>query len=148
LSEAPRGSTLYTREHTWAEMTPEGHVKVGLSSHICTCKGLREIVHVWADTPGERVRKMEPFGVVETLRLILDLYAPVSGRLRRLNEKVVDEPLKISEDPYGSGWIAEIEPTNLEGEVKDLLSPARYERYCRELCLDCPKKNCTCMSTL
>ena len=133
---------LFTREHTWAEMTPEEHVRVGLSDYICTCKDLREIVRVWTETIGESVKRMEPLGVVETWRFVFDVYAPVSGRLIELNGKIMDNPSIISEDPYGSGWIVEIEPTNLTNEIKGLLNSAEYEQYCKELCLACPKKNC------
>jgi glycine cleavage system H protein len=139
---------LYTREHTWAETTPEARVRVGLSDYICTCKELREIVHVWTETIGGRVKQMEPLGVVETWRFVLDIYAPVSGRLIELNGKIMDNPSIISEDPYGSGWIAEIEPTNLENEIKGLLSSMEYEQYCNELCLACPKKNCPLSSSV
>jgi len=91
---------------------------------------------------------MKPFGVAETWSFLLDIYAPVSGRLKRLNRKIIDNPYLVSQDPHGSGWIAEIEPTNLEDEVKNLLTFMEYERYCSKLCLVCPKKTCTLLINL
>ena len=139
---------LYTRAHTWAKITPQGHVKVGLTDYICICKHLKEITYVWTEPVGKRVRQMKPFGVAETWNFLLDICAAVSGRLKRINRKIIDNPYIISQDPYGSGWIAEIEPTNLEDENKNLLSFTEYERYCSKLCLVCPKKTCTLLVNL
>jgi len=134
---------LYTREHTWAEMVTTESVRVGVSDHICICKDLKKLapsVHTLAI--GEKILQREPFGAVLTRFAHIDLYAPVSGRLKRLNKQVLEEPWIISEDPYGIGWIAEIEPTNLEEEIKVLLDSKQYLLACIEQCLDCPKKNC------
>jgi len=134
---------LYTREHTWAEMVTTESVRVGVSDRVCICKDLKK----WAPNVrtvaiGEKIGQMEPFGAVLTRFTHIDLYAPVSGRLKRLNRKVLDEPWIISEDPYGIGWIAEIEPTNLQEEIKGLLDFKQYLLFCIEQCLDCPQKNC------
>jgi len=134
---------LYTREHMWAEMITTENVRVGLSNHICICKDLRRLApNVHTVAIGEKIGQMEPFGAVLTRFAHVDLYAPVSGRLKRLNRLVLDEPWIISEDPYEMGWIAEIEPTNLEEEIKGLLDSKQYLLACIEQCLDCPKKNC------
>jgi len=138
----------YTRAHTWAKATSQGNIKVGLSDYICICKHLKEITYVWTESVGKRVRRMEPVGVVETWSFLLDICAPVSGRLKRINEGIIDDPSVISQDPYGYGWIAEIEPTNLEDEVRHLLNFPEYERYCSKLCLVCSKKNCTLLINL
>ncbi|RLI46813.1 glycine cleavage system protein H [Candidatus Bathyarchaeota archaeon] len=146
-TEYKEKSRLYTRAHTWAKITPQGYVKVGLSDYICLCKHLKGITYVWTESVGKKVRQMKPFGVVETWNFVLDIHAPISGRLERINRRVIDNPHIISQDPYGSGWIAEIKPTNLE-EIKNLLNFMEYERYCSKLCLVCPKKNCTLLINL
>ena len=87
---------------------------------------------------------MEPFGVLEAWRFMFDLYAPFSGLLKALNQEIIENPSLIGEDPYGSGWIAEIEPAKPEEEAKALLNSAQYTKYFAELCLACPKKNCKC----
>jgi glycine cleavage system H protein len=72
---------------------------------------------------------MEPFGVAETWMFMFDLYAPVSGKIAEVNEKLKDDPRIINEDPYAKGWIVEIEPKNslvLEQELKNLLSAREY----------------------
>jgi glycine cleavage system H protein len=66
---------------------------------------------------------MEPFGVAETWMFMFDLYAPVSGKIVKVNENLKDKPHLVNEDPYGEGWIIEIKPKNsmtLEEELKRL----------------------------
>ena len=144
--EKERKSILYTSRHTWAKVTSQGHVRVGLCDFLLICKQLREITHVTTESIGDIVRQMDPLGAIETWNFILDIYAPVSGRLKKLNERIRDDPHIIVEDPYGSGWIAEIDPINLEEEIKNLLSFVKYEEHCKELCCGCPKKNCVLSS--
>jgi len=141
-----RKGMLYSREHTWAETTSQNRVKVGICNFPLICKQIRRITHVWTESIGEKVKQMESFGTIEAWNLILDIHAPVSGRLKRLNGRVKDDPHVIVQDPYGSGWIAEIDPTNLDGEIKNLLRFMKYEEHCKELCFGCPKKNCTLCS--
>lgn len=145
LEEKKRG-ILCTREHTWAVAPSQTRVKVGLCDFQIICKQIREITHVWTESIGEKVKQMEPFGTIETWNLILDLYAPVSGTLKKINGRIRDDPSIIVQDPYGSGWIAEIDPINLKDEIKNLLSSMKYEEYCKELHSRCPKKNCTLSS--
>jgi glycine cleavage system H protein len=147
-SEYTAKSKLYTRAHSWAKITPKGHVKIGLTDYICVCKHLKEITHVWIESAGKRVRRMEPFGVVETWNSLLDICAPVSGRLKRINRRIITNPSIMSQDPHGAGWVAEIKPTNLEDDVENLLSFMEYERYCGKVCLVCPKKSCTLLINL
>lgn len=132
---------LYTRKHTWSEITPVGYAKVGVSDFVCGCK-LTEIIRVWTEDIGKPVKQMEPFGVVESWRFTFDLCAPFSGQLKALNKETLENPSMIGEDPHGSGWIAEIEPAEPEKEAKTLLKSEEYTIYCKELCLACPKKNC------
>jgi glycine cleavage system H protein len=136
-------SELVEEEHTWAEIATTENIRVGLSNHLCTCKGLKKLapnVHTLAI--GEKIGQLEPFGDVLTRFNHIDLYAPVSGRLKRLNRKVLGKPWIISEDPYEMGWITEIESTNLEDEIKGLLDFKQYLLACMEQCIECPKKNC------
>ena len=130
MSETER--RLYTQKHMWVKITSEGNVRVGLSDYACDCRELRIIAHCRTEGVGEEVRAGEPFGIVETWVFMFDLYAPVSGRIRKVNKRVMDEPYVINEDPYGSGWIVEIEPTNLEKELRDLLSSGQYVQYCEQ----------------
>ena len=99
---------LYTPKHTWAQITPQGNIRVGVSDYAQ--KHLRGIANVLTESVGKEISKMEPLGVAETWMFMFDLYAPVSGKIVKINENLKDEPRTINEDPYGEGWIVEIKP--------------------------------------
>jgi len=125
---------LYTPKHTWAQITPEGNVRVGVSDYAQ--RHLKGIANIITEPVGKEIAKMEPFGVAETWMFIFDLYAPVSGKIVKFNEKLKDKPYLVNEDPYGEGWIIEIKPKNsltLEEELKSLLSSREYNKWVSKL---------------
>ncbi len=125
---------LYTTEHMWAAVTPEGNVRVGLSDHAQM--RLKGIAGIWTDPIGCEVKKEEPFGVIETWMFMFDLYSPVSGKIIKINKVLQDEPSTINEDPHQIAWIAEIKPNNLirlEEELRDLMRPHQYKVWVSKL---------------
>jgi glycine cleavage system H protein len=125
---------LYTPKHTWAQITPEGNIRVGISDYAQ--KHLKGLAHILTENTAKEVEKMTPFGVAETWMFMFDLYAPVSGKIVRINEKLNDKPHIVNEDPYGEGWIAEIKPKNslvLEEELKSLLGSREYNKWVSKL---------------
>ncbi|MEM0006678.1 MAG: glycine cleavage system protein GcvH [Candidatus Bathyarchaeia archaeon] len=125
---------LYTPKHTWAQITPEGNIRVGVSDYAQ--RHLKGIANIMTEPVGKEVAKMEPFGVAETWMFMFDLYAPVSGKIVKINEKLKDKPYLVNEDPYGEGWIVEIKPKNsltLEEELKSLLSSREYNKWVSKL---------------
>lgn len=125
---------LYTPKHTWAQVTPEGNIRVGLSDYAQ--RHLKGIARIMTEAVGKEINTMEPFGVAETWMFMFDLYAPVSGKIVKINRKLENEPNLINEDPYGEGWIIEIKPKNsltLEQELKSLLSAREYNKMVSKL---------------
>lgn len=125
---------LYTPKHTWAQITPEGNIRVGVSDYAQ--RHLKGIAHVMTEPEGKEINKMEPFGVAETWMFLFDLYAPVSGKIVKINTDLKNELHLINEDPYGEGWIAEIKPNNsivLEEELKTLLGAREYNKWVTKL---------------
>ncbi|MEM1566159.1 MAG: glycine cleavage system protein GcvH [Candidatus Bathyarchaeia archaeon] len=125
---------LYTPKHTWAQITPEGNIRVGVSDYAQ--RHLKGIASIMTEPVGKEVAKMEPFGVIETWMFMFDLYSPISGKIVKFNEKLKDKPYLINEDPYGEGWIVEIKPKNsltLEEELKGLLSSREYNKWVSKL---------------
>jgi len=119
---------LYSRNHMWAMVTPEGNVRIGLSDYAQT--RLSGIAAIQTDSVGSEVRKEEPFGVVETWMFMFDLYSPVSGKIIKINRILQEEPSIINEDSHEIPWIAEIKPSNiitLEEELKDLAGLNQYK---------------------
>jgi glycine cleavage system H protein len=125
---------LYTPKHTWAQITPEGNIRVGVSDYAQ--RHLKGIANIMTDPVGKEIAKMEPFGVAETWMFMFDLYSPVSGKIVNVNEQLKDKPYLINEDPYGEGWIIEIKPKNsltLEEELKSLLGSREYNKWVSKL---------------
>jgi len=125
---------LYSPNHMWAMVTPEGNVRLGLSDFAQT--RMDGIVRIQTDHVGSEVEKEKPFGNVETWMFEFDLYSPVIGKITKINEAVKNEPFMISRDPYKAGWIAEIKPDNLimlEEELRDLMRPDQYKTWVSKL---------------
>ena len=125
---------LYTPKHTWAQITPEGNIRVGVSDYAQ--RHLKGIASIMTESVGKEIAKMDPFGVAETWMFMFDLYAPVSGKIVKVNEQLKDKPYLVNEDPYGEGWIIEIKPKNsltLEEELKSLLSSREYNKWVSKL---------------
>jgi glycine cleavage system H protein len=125
---------LYTPKHTWAQITPEGNIRIGISDYAQ--KHLKGLAHILTDNVGKEVERMTPFGVAETWMFMFDLYAPISGKIAKVNENLNNNPHIVNEDPYGEGWIAEIRPSNsliLEEELKNLLGSREYNKWVSKL---------------
>ncbi len=125
---------LYTPKHTWAQVTPEGNIRVGLSDYAE--RHLKGIVQIHTDQANKETNKLEPFGAIETWMFMFDLYAPVSGKIVKVNEDLKNNLRLINEDPYGKGWIAEIKPNNsatLEEELGSLMAAREYNKWVSRL---------------
>lgn len=125
---------LYTPKHTWAQVTPEGNIRVGVSDYAQ--RHLKGIANVLTEPVGKEISKMVPFGVAETWMFMFDLYAPVTGKIVKVNENLKNEPHMINEDPYNEGWMVEIKPKNslvLEEELKSLLGAREYNKWVDKL---------------
>jgi glycine cleavage system H protein len=113
----------YMESHEWAA-TDDGTIRVGISDFAQDELG--DVVFVELPSEGDDLAKDEEFGVIESIKAVSDLYAPVSGTVVAVNEELFDRPELVNEDPYGDGWMLEIEPTD-ESELDDLLDGEAYE---------------------
>lgn len=108
----------YSKDYAWVKVE-DGKVRIGITDYAQ--KQLREILVVDLPSAGDEIEKGEPFGSVESAKTISDLIAPLSGVVEEVNEKVVENPALINEDPYGEGWLIIISPTKLDEELKELM---------------------------
>jgi glycine cleavage system H protein len=125
---------LYTSDHMWAMVTPEGNVRVGLSYYAQ--ERLKGIAGIQFESVGCKVKKGDPLGVVETWMFMFDLCSPVSGKIIRINKALQEDPSTINKDSYEAGWIAEIKPNNvitLEEELRGLMRLPKYEMLLSEI---------------
>ena len=127
--EVPEG-LYYSKEWTWVKVE-NGKVRIGITDYAQ--KQLKEIV--FADLPraGDEIVKDEPFGTVESVKSVSDLIAPVSGKVEEVNEEVVDNPGVINEDPYGAGWLILVSPSNLDEDLKTLMSFEESVRWHKKM---------------
>jgi glycine cleavage system H protein len=117
----------YTREHEWARVAGR-KVTVGITDHA---QGeLGDIVFVELPPEGSAVEQGKPFGVVESVKAVSDLYSPVTGKVTGVNGALVDTPEKVNREPYGDGWMIVVETDSDAGE--GLLSAAEYEKFVGE----------------
>ncbi len=113
----------YTAEHEWVSVTPTGHVRFGITDHAQDALG--DIVYVTLPALGANVTAGEPCGEVESTKSVSDIYAPLTGTVVARNDAVETSPETINSDPYGSGWLVEIDAD--PALVEDLLTAAGYE---------------------
>ncbi|ELZ78175.1 glycine cleavage system protein GcvH [Haloferax larsenii] len=112
----------YLESHEWT--TTDGDtVKIGISDFAQDELG--DVVFVELPDEGDEITAGDEFGVVESIKAVSDLYAPVSGTVVAVNEDLFDAPELVNEDPYGDGWMLELEPSSSD-EFDDLLSPEEY----------------------
>ncbi len=112
----------YTKEHEWTKI--EGNVAtVGVTDFAQSELG--DIA--WIEMPeiGAETKKGDPFGTIEAVKTVEDLFAPLTGKIVEINDGILDSPEWVNDDPYGKGWIAKIEFSD-EAELADLLSAEQY----------------------
>lgn len=119
----------FLKSHEWARIE-DGTVAVGISDFAVDALN-KEIVYVELPEVGKQVTQGQTFGVIESVKAASDLYAPVSGKVIAVNQDVVDDPNKVSEDPYGAGWLIQIEPQDAS-TMDDLLDSEAYEQHVAE----------------
>ena len=112
----------YTDKHEWIT-TPDGTVRVGITDFAQDALG--DIVYVDLPEPGTALTAGQPFGEVESTKSASEIYAPVNGTVATRNEQLTDAPELINSDPYGAGWLIEIEVTD-PAALSDLLDAAGY----------------------
>jgi glycine cleavage system H protein len=112
----------YTAEHEWVQ-PQTGTVRVGITDFAQDALG--DIVFVQLPEAGTEVAAGDSLGEVESTKSVSEIYAPVAGRVVARNEQLADAPELLNSDPYGAGWLVEIEPSE-PGGVDGLLDAAAY----------------------
>jgi glycine cleavage system H protein len=124
MAENPK-DLKYTKEHEWVR--PAGKaVVVGVTAHAQ--ESLGDVVYVELPKIGQKITAGQPFGVIESTKAVSELFAPISGTVVKVNDALSDEPTKVNEDPFGQGWIIEVEPSDAQ-QVDGLLDAAAYEQH-------------------
>jgi glycine cleavage system H protein len=118
----------YHREHDWARIDGD-EATCGITWFAQDALG--ELVHFEAPGDGATIAKDSSYGEVESVKAVSDVIAPLSGEILEVNQKVVDEPETVNEDPYGEGWLVRIRLSD-PSEVDSLLDAAAYKDFLAE----------------
>ena len=123
MSSDIRNDLKYTDDHEWLKIE-DSNAKVGITDHAQS--ELTDIVFVELPEIGKTVKKGDELCVVESVKSVSEIYAPVSGKIVDVNKKLEDEPEQINSSPYDDGWLVEIEIEN-KSEIDELLDANSYK---------------------
>ena len=122
--EYPEG-LKYSKEHEWVLVEDKVAI-IGITEFAQ--HELGDVVYVELPEVGEKVVKDDPFGAVESVKAVSDVFAPVGGTVVEVNDTLPENPETINEDPYGDGWMIKVK-LSAAGEVDSLLTAAEYEDF-------------------
>ena len=115
----------YTKEHEWIRVEG-GEAVVGVTDYA---QGeLGDVIFVELPAPGSKVTYMKPFGTIDAVKTVSDLFAPVSGEVTGINESLKDNPALVNKEPYAGGWMVRIRMKDPK-EIDGLLTADDYEKH-------------------
>ena len=115
----------YSKDHEWVRV--DGDVAViGITDYAQNSLG--DVVYVELPKAGDEFSANEPFGSVESVKAVSEVFTPIAGVVAQINDSLADEPETVNSDPYGSGWMVRLKMSN-PGEVDSLLTAAEYEDF-------------------
>ncbi|QHE53446.1 glycine cleavage system protein GcvH [Pontibacillus sp. HMF3514] len=118
----------YSEEHEWVKVEGD-KVRIGITDHAQSELG--DIVFVELPEVGDEIEADEPFGSVESVKTVSELYAPLTGKVVGINEELEDSPEFVNESPYDKAWMIIVEPSN-NGEIDELMSADQYQEMIEE----------------
>jgi glycine cleavage system H protein len=122
------GDLRYTREDEWVRVEGD-RVTIGVTDYAQ--QQLGDIVFVELPAVGSTVERGEPFGVIESVKAVSDLYAPVSGEVVEANPDLANHPEHVNEDCYGDGWMITIQLSDA-ADLETLIDPAHYLQHVQD----------------
>jgi glycine cleavage system H protein len=128
-TEVPEG-LYYTREHEWVKIEND-ICRVGITDYAQ--RSLHEIVYVDLPTIGKVLTQNVAFGTVESVKAVSEVYSPLAGEVVDRNEKLVNSPELVNQQPYGAGWIVVVKPSHLQEDLNVLLNPEAYAKFLQEI---------------
>ena len=115
----------YSKDHEWVRVDGDQAI-IGITDYAQNSLG--DVVYVELPKAGEEFAANEPFGSVESVKAVSEVFTPIAGTVVKINESLADEPETVNSDPYGNGWMIRLKMAN-PGEVDSLLTAAEYEDF-------------------
>lgn len=116
----------YIDTHQWARPESDGTATVGITDHAQEALG--DVVYVELPKVGDAVTANSQTGIVESVKAASDVFAPLSGTVVAINERLIDQPESINDDPYGEGWFYRLELSDAE-QIASLMSASAYSAF-------------------
>jgi glycine cleavage system H protein len=116
----------YSKEHEWVQLEGK-EAMVGITDYAQ--KQLHEIVYVEVQKVGANIEQFQTMGTVESVKSVSDIFAPVSGKITKVNEGLTESPELLNQDPYDKGWLARVKLTDFDKDLKKLLTAQQYADY-------------------
>lgn len=118
---------LFTKDHEWVRFdAAKKTVVMGITDFAQSKLG--DVVHIELPEEGDDVKVEEPFGSVESVKAVEDIFSPVSGRILEVNSILADSPEIINEDPFGEGWMIKVKISDPD-LLDELMTPEAYQEY-------------------
>ena len=127
--EIPNG-VYFDKTHTWSFMEKDGSVKVGIDDFMQQVTG--EYTNIKMKKPGERIMKNEPLVTLVQDGKQIEIYAPISGKIKEINEDLITDPSEINKSPYSEGWIYSVEPSNWQREISFMKMADSYKSWMKK----------------
>ncbi|CQR46535.1 Glycine cleavage system H protein [Paraliobacillus sp. PM-2] len=118
----------YSKEHEWVKVEGDT-VRIGITEHAQDELG--DIVFVELPEAGDTIEEDEPFGSVESVKTVSELYAPLSGKVLEVNEELDDSPEFVNDSPYEKAWMIVVEPDNTSA-IEKLMTAEQYQKMIEE----------------
>ncbi|MGB8002015.1 MAG: glycine cleavage system protein GcvH [Anaerobacillus sp.] len=119
----------YSEEHEWVQVQEDGNIRIGITDFAQSELG--DIVFVELPEVGDTIESDEPFGSVESVKTVSELYAPISGKVLSVNEELEDSPEFVNESPFEKAWMVVVEPTE-PSQIEELMTAEAYEKMVSE----------------
>ena len=116
----------YSKEHEWALVQDDGIICIGITEFAA--HELGDVVYVELPAVGEQLQAGQPFGTIESVKAVSELYAPISGEVSAVHEELFDQPELVNEDPHGAAWMVRVSMADSAG-MEDLMSSSAYVSF-------------------
>ena len=114
----------YTKDHEWVRVS-DSHLVIGVTDHAQ--ESLGDVVYVELPKVGSELTAGSSFGTIESTKAVSELFAPVSGKVTKVNDALTDDPSVVNTDPYQAGWLIEVEPSD-RSQLDGLLDVEAYQK--------------------
>ena len=120
----------YTQEHEWICLDSADKGKMGLTDYAQNQLG--DIVYLDLPAPGTKVEQFKKIGEIESVKAVSDIFSPASGSVIEINQRAIDQPQLINQEPYGAGWLVRLEISKPE-ELNKLMDSHNYDEFVASL---------------